>query len=267
MENATEDIELPAPQYAERISPEEYNRQKDEYTKRSLADLNLHIKAQQFKAGRNSSKGGPLTRNSIAGNCSQDSDDSCENDNSDDGDGDYRDNSDNSDNSDNIKGNSVRSTYGKVPKVVIQHVVDVLPVTKSTKAPTKTPAKVTKADKREDYTTTADNTTAIDGNALVALIEQNDAAIKTITEQKRVIKRLNEEINDLERRLHFMKLELSNSQIELNSANDELKAVRADIAKYKDNKVKMEGDLRYYEKLVVFMKCIIVVLFLMNIFY
>ena len=225
-------------QFAQKISIEEYNRQKDDYTKKALANLNQVLQQQQFSAAKNRYKGGPLVSDSNTGNVS-----------------DYSGDFDNSDENVNLE-EDVDNTVKRddIPKIVVQQFVG----HREGKA---------KGAKKTIKQSSSEKDATVDGNLVVSLIEQHDGDLRMIAELKKLNRELDEQINSLDRKLHFMKLELGNCQVDLDTANNDIKVLKHEVATYKNENKIMKDELKHYKMFVTFMKFICTVLFLMVFLY
>ena len=220
-------------QFAQKISIEEYNRQKDDYTKKALANLNQVLQQQQFSAAKNRYKGGPLEGSLLTENIN-----------------DNTKNFDDSEESDNeIEEIDKRDD---IPKIVVQQFVG---------------HRKEKAKGAKKQQSCGEKDAPVDGNLVVSLIEQHDENLRIIAALKKMNREQDEQINSLDRKLHFMKLELGNCQVDLDTANNDIKVLKHEVATYKNENKIMKDDLKHYKMFVTFMKFICAVLFLMVFLY
>jgi hypothetical protein len=241
-------------QYAEKITIEEYNNQKDEYTQNALKELQKQMK--QTKPGTIAKPTHKIFNNLDLSN----SNDNSNNDNSN-----YNSNNDKNDDSNNDDENSVIE-YSDVElddvvpnetnvNLIIKHVSSI----EKQNSLTKNSFKNTNKKKHDINNTNSTMTDAIYG--------QHEMDIITIQSLKDLVRQLNDELESVSRRNHYLKLDLNNAQCDNNDLKKQNKFLQTENENKQKQLIELRKDIIADQFYMMIMKGIIIILFLFVLFY
>ena len=238
-------------QYAKKITLDEFNKQKDEYTQNALKELNEIMKMQVNPRKKIHKNSKIYTSNN---NGYGDGNDDASNGASNDGDSNDGD-SNNSDSNDDDNSNG--------------HEINFIGKYSSSKGKGEGSSKNHGKNHGKKHDTTVHNTdtNAISMNATATILAKHEKDNKLISGLKQQKHNLEDEINNLDSKLHYMKLDLNNLQVE----NNELKKTKSKLLN--DNKIldaranTLEKQVNYYKQLQFLYKWLIVLLVILLIVY
>jgi len=261
--------------FAKQITIDEYKGQTEDYTQKALRELQEQMKT--FKRPLIIKKSDKLTdlsdlvnkidvsHSNNDSNNSNDSNDDSNNDSNDDSNDDSKNDSD----EDNQKlkkkiklsKNNENSTNTNV-NLIIKHVVDNDEKNKKTLKTLKTNTKNTK-NTANTTTTMTDSIYAQHEIDINKIAELN----KTIFELKQTIKNKDREYNDMDGKMHYLKLDLGNSQIEKSDLLKQVELFKKDEIKNTNLIKTMEANNKKYIFYWKIIKKDIVLLYMFNIYF
>ena len=238
--------------YSKKISTEEYNNQKDEFTQKSLKELNEQMKTFN-KPKENNKKISMSLPNS-------DNDDK-DNDNINGSDSDYTENIDNIDNDEQTTTNISASNISKSsPSVnfIIKHYTNEQP-----------PSSHQLLKKRKIASLLPIQTLQTNNTMSDAIYAQHEQDMDTITKLKLKNNTLKIENEDLDTKKHFLTLELSNAQCEISDFKTLISKLKADNFKLKKFIIIMKQNDDQFELYLKYCSVvgIIVLLLIIYVFY
>lgn len=230
-------------QYAEKITLEEYNRQKDEYTQNALKELQ-----QQMHQIPDKKKFKILNKTNLLN--SNNNDVNSVIDYSDDYLIDYSDNDTNEENED--------KHYERQTNVNL--------IIQNASAKEKSKSSTNKLDSKKNSKQTHDRNVS-NASIINTIYAQHELDVKTIQSLKDLINKLKNEIEEESRKNYYLRLDLNNSQCD----NSDLKKENTFLKNDNEHKIKQITELRKNimnnEFYMMIMKFTIIVLFLISILY
>lgn len=268
-------MEVNTTQYAEKISIDEYNRQKDEYTQKALKELQGQMKQQEYKK-----RSLPDKRT----NCNDynkdnrrielDVDDTTHNDTTEE----FIDNpdSDDSDNDDGSFYDGDNKEYNQSVNFIIKHSIETMKNDKGTGSVTKTTKEPIKEKKKCDIKRKSpiranEHSSSANAGITSAVLAQHEYDNKVINNLKQVNKSLRDEIEDLDKKLHYMKLDMNNLQVENNDLKESLTIMKNNYDKQSkqlsDIKDTVHGNTIYIITLKLLVALLIFIIAILLILY
>jgi len=225
---------VPTKTFAKQISTVEYNNQKEDYTQKALRELNEQMKTfkrPSYKINTNNTNNTNKKNTRSIINDGNDGNDILDdeeikssfdhkynnvfNDNA------FIDNLDNEENSDNEGNSDSEGKSDKDVNLIIKHVID---NKKKRNSNSKSGVKTTN---------TNTNTNSLNENIVNAIYAQHEIDInnisklnKTIIEIKQKIKDSEREYDDMDCKMHYLKLDLGNSQLENETLKKEIEILK-----------------------------------------
>lgn len=234
-------MDLNQAQYAEKITLEEYNIQKNEYTQNALKELQKQMKqtthqpkSKMFKFNDDDDE------NSVIEYSDEDISEDV------DSEGDIAKGID--------KNGNAREKQTNV-NLIIKH------VSTKEKSSIRKNNKKTKEDS-QSHKRTSSNTTLTD-----AIYAQHEIDIKTIQSLKNLIKKLNNDIENESGKNHYLKLDLNNAQCDNNDLKKQNIFLQTENQKYKTQIIEYTNEIKQNYIYMTIMKFIIIVLLLVGIIY
>jgi len=235
-------------QYAEKITIEEYNNQKDEYTQNALKELQKQMK--QTKPDTITKPTHKIFHNVDLSNSNYNSNNDKNNDSNND---DYNDDDENSviEYSD-VELDDVVPNETNV-NLIIKHVSSIEKQNSLSKNSFKNTNKTTRVSHNNSMTD--------------AIYGQHEIDIKTIQSLKDLVRQLNDELESVSRKNHFLKLDLNNAQCDNNDLKKQNKFLQTENENKQKQLIELRKDIIADQFYMVIMKGIIIVLFLIGLFY
>ena len=231
-------------QYAEKITIEEYNSQKDEYTQNALKELQKQMQQtkpemQQTKQQTKSTifNKGDLTKSDIDVNDDVEYD--VEN-----SDVEYSD----------VELDNVAPNETNV-NLIIKHVSSIEKLNSLSKNSFKNTTK-----KKHDINNT--NSTMTD-----AIYGQHEMDIKKIQSLKDLVRQKNDELECVSRKNHYLKLDLNNAQCDNNDLKKQHKFLQTENENKQKQLIELRKDIIVIEFYMLIMKGVIIALFLVGLIY
>jgi hypothetical protein len=227
-------------QYAEKITIDEYNRQKDEYTQKALKELQSQMKEQEYKKrSHKRTNSNDYKKENNKRLFEIDVDDFNQYDTSDEliNDSD-NDNSNDNDNEIAIENkefyDNKNKEYNQSVNFIIKHSIETMKndnaegYAKGHGSSTSNLVKEKrKCDiKHKSLISANENTAGMNDGITSAVLAQHEYDNKVITNLKQANKSLRNEIEDLDKKLHYMKLDLSNLQVEYNDLREAFNTIK-----------------------------------------
>ena len=256
--------------YAKKISTEEYNQQKDDYTQKALKELNAQMKT--FKTSEksiiHSKKKITLSLpNSDNDDNDKDNDNDNDNDNNNDNDNDsdsdYEDKKDITDTINTTNSTNSTNTTKSNPSLnfIIKHYVSeqqppqqqLLKKRKTTNTNTKTVQPIPPV---QQSSTMSD-----------AIYAQHELDMETITKLKLKYNNLKNETDDLDSKKHFLTLELSNAQCDINDLKKKISLLtneNINLIKYIKVMKRHDDLFDFYIKIVAYIIIFLILLIIYN---
>lgn len=261
-------------QYAKKITLDEFNKQKDEYTQIALKELNEIMKLQTKPCKKMQKNSKLYTKQSNIGydtyydnedynnrhndkdnedgEVGEDGDDNDDNEDGEAGEDDCNNGYNNVINRDNndsyCNGNSNRNSNRNSKGHGQKHVTNTTNATNTTN------------------TTNATNA-AISINATANILAKHEKDNKLIIRFKEQIHNLEDEINNLDGKLYYMKLDLNNLQVENNELKNHKKTLLNENKNLDTHVNVLQKQVKYDEKIQFLYKWLIVLLIIMQIIY
>jgi hypothetical protein len=265
-------------QYAEKITIDEYNRQKDEYTQKALKELQSQMKEQEYKKrSHKRTNSNDYKKENNKRNLEVDIDDFNQHDTPDEliNDSDNDNSNDNCNENDNDNEIAIENKefydnknkeYNQSVNFIIKHSIETMK-NDNAKSRGSSASNLVREKRKCDIKhkspiSANENTAGMNDGITSAVLAQHEYDNKIINNLKQTNKSLQNEIEDLDKKMHYMKLDMTNLQVENNDLREAFNIIKNNYEK-QSKQLSDIKDSEYSNKIkIILLKIIIIVLIL-----